>query len=554
MKKVVATILSLTIGLMVFGGCGNNNGIWIDPNRTQLYVSNYNGGYGSDWLTDVITRFEADFADISYEDGKTGVQIIPSTPKTDGISLFSTFSASTDEVFFNEKVYYNDYVDAGYLLPITDIVEEKLTAYGEGQSIADKMTESQREFLKASGDYYAIPHYEGYTGIVFDVDLFESEGYYFSKNGGFVTNGEDETERSAGPDGNFDTAYDNGLPTTYAEFYQLLDKISGDGYIPIGWTGANPHYVNLLATALQAAYEGPEQMMLNYSFSGTAKNLISVHNGEVVKQGAVELRPTTEDGWKVYGQAGRYYALQFIEKMVSDQKYYTSGSFSPAKTQTGAQEDFLMGRFSSSKDRIAMHVDGVWWENEAIGIFNDMAQEYGSRADRMSRKFALMPLPKADKEGEYNGTTLYNNTYSYGFINSSIAEYKIPLAKAFLQYCNTYESLKNFVVMTNAPKAIDFEYDKFTEAEKASMTYFGRSTMEYRTNAEIVQAFSNNDAFLNNQSQFILHMNMWQTKSGKQYPANAMRAADSGHISAEEYFNDIQAKYTENYWKSSIIG
>ena len=56
------------------GGGGNTEKI--DTSRTQLYVFNFYGGYGSDWLTAAKARYEELHKDDVYEDGKKGIQII----------------------------------------------------------------------------------------------------------------------------------------------------------------------------------------------------------------------------------------------------------------------------------------------------------------------------------------------------------------------------------------------------------------------------------------------------------------------------------------------
>ena len=47
------------------GGGGGGTNEDIDHSRTQIYVFNYAGGYGSDWLAEIKKRFEAEHADKS---------------------------------------------------------------------------------------------------------------------------------------------------------------------------------------------------------------------------------------------------------------------------------------------------------------------------------------------------------------------------------------------------------------------------------------------------------------------------------------------------------
>lgn len=48
---------------------GGDTGITeeVDTARTQLYVSNFNGGYGDEWLKTLKTRFEEFYKDTEFE-------------------------------------------------------------------------------------------------------------------------------------------------------------------------------------------------------------------------------------------------------------------------------------------------------------------------------------------------------------------------------------------------------------------------------------------------------------------------------------------------------
>ena len=43
--------------------------------KSVLYVTNYNGGFGKGWIAEVEKRFEAKYENESFETGKTGVDI-----------------------------------------------------------------------------------------------------------------------------------------------------------------------------------------------------------------------------------------------------------------------------------------------------------------------------------------------------------------------------------------------------------------------------------------------------------------------------------------------
>lgn len=125
-----------------------------------------------------------------------------------------------DEVYFTEYAYYYTLKNEGVLGDISEAVTKPLEEYGESRSIKDKMSRDQQAYYGVGeGDeakYYAVPHYAGYSGLIYNIDLFEEEGYYFAKTpsdntreGRFID--KFNTVRSAGPDGEFGTS-DDGLP------------------------------------------------------------------------------------------------------------------------------------------------------------------------------------------------------------------------------------------------------------------------------------------------------------------------------------------------------
>ena len=205
MKKIISVALAGIIGASVVSTCVGYTkpGAEIDPTKTQLYVSNYNGGQGTAWIDtenstdDMIGRFEEAYKNVSFEDGKTGVQVMVTPTKTKGNTLISQMNGMEEEVFFQEDVPYGTAADAGKFLDITDVVNSIQAQ--EGVSIS----ETRLENLSVDGKYYAIPHYEIYDGITYDVDLFEDELLYFADerdngNNGFLVTKNDI--RSKGPD------------------------------------------------------------------------------------------------------------------------------------------------------------------------------------------------------------------------------------------------------------------------------------------------------------------------------------------------------------------
>ena len=80
---ILALALALsTVGCSTPENIGTSStDIEVDAKRTQLYVFNYAAGYGTEWMSAAIEEYEKLHANDVYEEGKVGVQIVPTHMK-----------------------------------------------------------------------------------------------------------------------------------------------------------------------------------------------------------------------------------------------------------------------------------------------------------------------------------------------------------------------------------------------------------------------------------------------------------------------------------------
>lgn len=575
MKKLAKSLLAIVLAVMMvvsLGACNRDpnevGGETIITSKTQLYVSNFNGGYGEEWLQKLKARFEEEYKDTSFEEGKTGVQVLIDNAKDTGSVISTTISGSRNQVFFTEGVYYYDFVNQGLVADITDIVTEDLGKFGEaGVTIEDKFLPQQKGFYKTTaGKYFGVPHYSAYYGIMYDVDLFEEKRFYFAAdnkvdaattpyntainngNNGFIFERDDV--RSNGPDGKPGT-FDDGLPATYEEFFILCDYIQGAGCTPICWTGEHRQgYVQWFCQALAVDYEGLEQMLINYNFTGTAKNLVKSIGADGTVTFEQPKAITNANGYEFYKSAGRYYALDFYQKLTSNTSYYHSKSFNATQSHMMAQQEFLFSK-PEAVSPIAMLHEGIWWENEAKDAFADIAAQFGDEYGRNSRRIGMMPLPKATKDKVGETFTVLDTHNSLGFVNANCEPDELALAKLFLQYANTNESIVEYTVTTNTPKALQYTMN---ETDLAKMSYFGRSVWNIRENCDIVYPFSTNPIFINNQQALSYNSMFESTINGTTYNqiADDLRGTRADRKTSKDFFMGIVAKYNKSWWEASF--
>ncbi|MBQ7642342.1 MAG: hypothetical protein IJS67_00420 [Clostridia bacterium] len=569
MKKFLCGLLSVVISLgttFALTACGGDDedlsggtGVTekVDATRTQLYVGNYNGGYGDKWLVAAKKRFEEFYKDSSFESGKTGVQVLIDNKKEEFKSydnLANTIEKSKNAIYFTEGIPYRQLLDSKYLLDISEILSTPLTEYGESKSIYDKMQQNQKDYYIRGDKCYAVPTYSAYFGLIYDVDLFEKKKFYYAAekdngNDGFVYSKNDV--KSNGPDGVAGT-YDDGLPATYDEFFALCDRMQDAGVTPFIWSGEyESSYIRQLAGALWADYEGLEESLKFYSCSGEINKVTEITSSGTVKTQKVSVTPS--NGYELFGQAGRYYSVKFIEKMVKGGKttpYYQKDCFNNMQSHTNAQEDYLYSKYEADSQAVAMLADGVWWQGEASLAFSDVAEAYGEDASINKRRLGFMPMPKATEEKVGEGVTLLDTLNAKMFVNANVADNAVQkdLAFKFVRFLNTDISLSEFHGITNVPKALDYE---MTAEDKAKLTYFGNTVYEMKQNADIVYEYPIGNVA--EEIGVLTCLNAYTTTINHlPYSAVGKTFKDHSDFTAEEYFQGLEITYRSKW--SNVYG
>ena len=535
MKNNILKSCALFVSICTVGGLAasitsctreGGRGEKIDSSRTQIYVKNFQGGYGNKWLYAGKAKYEELHAKDSYESGKTGVQIIiadqKNTPTFDEIKSKN----GTSELYFFESINYLNGVNQNAFEDITDLVVGD-NPYEPGKNIEDKMYDSQKDFLNIkdkSGNphYYAIPHYICNFGIIYNKSVFKNKLLYFADDYKNYEPGSEfrfietsSSPKSVGIDGIAGT-YDDGLPTTYDEFYELCNYIKGAGTIPLVWMGKNGggDYFGWLLHSLSAFYDGAASEAVNYTFDGDVKvcqlnnatqDVVLDGNGHVVSE-TKTIHPQKVDGQydgaEVMRSVGKYYGLSFVDRIM-DESFNSNGShknnwecnlISNSSTQLDAQNYFINSQFGrlnaldwQRNQSIAMLLDGNWWESEASEVIASLPDNEKAQLD-----FGWMPLPMADENSNTKQVIL--PTESYVFMKKGLSQAKRDLIGDFIQFMNTDEALQEFTTITNAVKS--FKYS-MNDENLAKMSNFGRDFWNYVQGADYVLPQSRVDQFIN---------------------------------------------------------
>ncbi len=536
---LVMTVSALSVWLT---GCNGEDGVIdVDEDKTQLYVYSYNGGVGNDWLDATIAAFEAKYADVSFEEGKKGVQVIPDKQKATALSQVDSFLNSTYDVIFNESLRYNEWAAKGNLLDITDLVNE---VGDDGKTIVSKLSPDKVTALTArDGRYYALPHYEAFRGVVYDIDLFEENNLYFAADrtySDFILSGTEA--RSAGPDGIVGTT-DDGLPATYEEFFRLCDHMVELGITPFIWSGAQSAYSEFLLYALSDTMAGAEGAKLNYNYGvGSSDNHTNIVTGFSGGKPVVEsVAITEENGYLLRQTEAKYRSLEFLFNIFNKSEYYykdSMGTLTMSNTET--QQTYLFSKLENKP--IAMMIEGTFWEKEAASSIELSVSAYGDAAK--NRNFGWMALP-----GVYdgtvdagNGTKQVLNDYlnAYCGINANCSGASLEVAKLFVKFCYSEEGLNIFTKSTGMLRGVNYT---LTEDTLSHLSGFYKNLIELRNESDVITPMSASVLFINNEHALTFHENYWNSEEFI-YPVAAFRG---GMKKAQDYFEGMAMTQTD--WK-----
>lgn len=461
MKKILCNVMAFAMVAGLTCGataCGTSVVEDVDKDKVQLYIASYNGGGGYKWLDDpnndladdAESRFEKKYANTKFGD-KTGVQVIVESSKAFSASkVKDSLATSSYDMYFAPADYYM-HVAQNELLDLTDMIQGVNPI--DNKSIESKMETERQSTLKVDEKYYAVPYYETAQGITYDADLFNENKLYFSKEMDtdgmrkFVTT-KNATDLSCGPDALYGT-YDDGLPSTYQEFYKLMERMitgkGGETIIPFAFNGhGTAEYTNMLMSALSANMMGVDALKAHASFNTEGKTVEIVtgfddNDQPIIGNEAI----TAENAYLLKSTTGMYYASEFAQKVFSDSRYYDTKSASTGSTNLVAMERYMKSGKDGSTP-IAMLIEGSYWYNEAEseGIM-ERARKLGDlknvKVMALPHQYAGTVEPKA--EGEAPISQVLTSGGTYAFIAADIASERIEAAKLFLQFCYSDEEL-----------------------------------------------------------------------------------------------------------------
>ena len=494
-----------------------------------------------------------------------------------------------------------------------------------GKTIEQKINPEFLEYLDrdtTTGEkYYAFPYYLAMKGLIFDRELWDQKCYYLvvapsdrvatalANNGDVdkaiqdyyadiqaiesgnteieylqfgnaegipeqligTPEGEDWKILSAGPDGKYGT-YDDGLPATFDEFYIVMRKIASSGQTPMIFTGKFPGYADAPITSAWWNYEGKENMRAYYSLRGTidiadvdSNGNLQYQDGEILTESFTFANDGKANGYEAQKMVGKYYALQFAEKLAKSNWFHKDVD-NTSVSHTSAQSKFLTS-VNTSK-RIAMLIDGAWWQQESDYTFKVMGKK-NAKYSKMERDVAMMPAMNATIEryaertvneeknlviAQNDSFCVVNGRYQDGSVENRIAE-------AFVSFASSDKMLNLFSEKTNMFRAYNYEIDEET---KPKMSKYGNSLIEYYNQTEVIYPYTNNEFVLVNYGYLSNNSSGWNwhaevalgglSKNEVKAPISDHRILKESGLTASKYFKGLYEYHKDYVWVTKLQG
>lgn len=160
--RFLAAALTATLVAGCFTGCGKQSSTGGGTSATDIEISYWNAGLGTDWLDKMIEGFEAKHPEYNVFYNETA-------SFTAASAAYGLEDTDTVDLYLALKQY-----DTRYMEPLDDVLNA--TVDGETKTIKEKFDPSYLELEELDGHYYNLTYGGGLVGIVYNKVLFEEAG------------------------------------------------------------------------------------------------------------------------------------------------------------------------------------------------------------------------------------------------------------------------------------------------------------------------------------------------------------------------------------------
>lgn len=569
LKKALA-ILMCVCTVAPVAACSPNNDV-DESTTTALRISAGGGGIGTAWMEEAGKRFEEKQAEHSYADGKTGVKVVVSLSNPNGLNTSRTDATMIYGI--DRMNTLTGEVQRGYVVDINDIMTEKETETRNGVpiSVDDKFFDEMKSWYKAEqdGHYYGVPYIENYAGLSYNRDVFDAHNLYFAKPGAgkanysatygktFYTVGDDNADKSCGPDGEYGTQ-DDGLPSSLVEFLCLCEYMVGEGVRPINLCGGFIHYINFLQDGMIASligYDRYRNIVYESDSKGQPVRVVTGYTDEplfpgidyIKKPVIQEVVITPECGYYSTLMEEKYYVDALLE-IIEKEEYFAPDANNDNASHLISQQNFMAGSLGGTYEEIGMLVEASYWNYES---YKDRNYEIlGKEPKDIDVRWMCLPVRLFDTVTEGNGEDpfLYEYTSSYLCINSRYENdpEHLNAAKDFLRFLMTDEELSHWTVSNCTFKPMTYSV---TEEDKEKEMPFYAWMRDIRERGKVLYNWSDSKIFRNNMRGF--YDRGWgDGQFGTNHQTNMLVAMRKQGYTAMSAF--VNQSYDKEEWKKVL--
>ncbi len=293
LKKVMLCLLSLIIVLGSATACNmrdpNDDGSSLVPEEpdswdTELQVSYFLGGYGSDWFVWLKNEFQRQNPGVRVVlDGDPNMDTMIVTNVENGLLI-------PDVCFLGSEYLWKRWGPQGYLLELSELYSE--TVPGTDKTLEELMLphgKALADYPRPDGstERYIVPWGDATEGIVYNKAILDD--YYGTSDWTF--------------------------PATWSEFLALCDGLKAKGIAPLTYPGTTPGYLSSVIMPIIAQYFGDEDYQ-------------------------TFMNPDETFDTALYGDSAIEKGFQYTQELIS-RGYLLTGSQS--LTHTLAQQKFVQG-------------------------------------------------------------------------------------------------------------------------------------------------------------------------------------------------------------------
>lgn len=209
-KKLFVLPLSVLVLGSALVSCGGEN----SRAENELRICVYDGGYGTEWLSQIASDYEE----------KTGIKVVADVDSTILDRIEDQLEHTSDyDIYMSHDINWQNYAARGLLANLDDLFSSKVEGF-ENTTFEDRVIDGAVEYSKTAGKdrvehFYKVCYTQGAGGFVYNIDMFKK--------------------------------YSWEVPNTYDELVALCKKINDSQIIiegtrntikPIAWSGADRQY------------------------------------------------------------------------------------------------------------------------------------------------------------------------------------------------------------------------------------------------------------------------------------------------------------------------